>query len=297
MYAATLGHTSDIQLLMGANASASVVDSDGCSALILAAQSGRVNAIRALLIDRNINRYRTSVGLSVIDMQDNQGDTALMHAVRGGHYEATEALLHYGSDVNLANKSGERALSVAIASGFLRLVKLLCTNERLDINAADMRGVTALMHAATYASKTYDSSILNFLLKNHADTEAKDVNGDTVVLREAKSGSGFAIEHLIFGGARWDTLDVKGCCAISLAAQHNNISALTYFLTFADICVDKKDEKGRTPLFYAIAGNYEEITYELIKRGADISLCALAVNEPLRALVTRTDNEELANFF
>jgi ankyrin repeat protein len=293
MFAATLNRTADIHILMSAHVSASEVDSEGRSALMLAAQLGYAESIDALLVDSDttpcVDRVRD------IDQQDSQGNTALMHAIRGGHYEAVETLLKYSANTNVANFSGVRVLNVAIAQGFHRIVKLLCSQASLDIDAVDSHGLTALMYAAHYATKTYDSSIVNLLLSRNASADVKSRDGDTVLLREAKGGSDFTIEHLVYGGARVDQTDAAGRCAIALAAKHNNLSVLRYLLTLSGVNVDRFDHGGRTPLFHAVVSGNREAAHALLRHGASINLSISATGESLLALARLQNKDELVS--
>ncbi len=51
---------------------------------------------------------------SIIDKQNNKGDTALMVAIRLGHVDTARALLELGADVNVKNAANETALGLAI---------------------------------------------------------------------------------------------------------------------------------------------------------------------------------------
>lgn len=270
MCAAELGRTADVQILLAGNASADVTDDSGYSALTWAALSGHAEVVKVLL---EYEEYADSGGNAQagIDRQDKQGNTPLMLAIRLGHYDVVAALIERSANVNLANFSREHALSLSVLLGRHRIVSLLCDHGALDLNAMDKKGVTALMYAADYAAQTYDSSILNLLIKCNAKTDVVDSDGCTALLRAAKGGSDIAIEHLILGGAAVDVVDSSGCCAVALAAKHNNFYALKYLLRQPNVVVDRQDYGGRTPLYHAVAGGYRDAAYELIKYGANIN--------------------------
>ena len=60
-----------------------------------------------------------------VNMQDNEGNTALMWASLHGHIAAVKVLIAYGADVNIHNQGGYSALDLASEYGHERIVNLL----------------------------------------------------------------------------------------------------------------------------------------------------------------------------
>ncbi|MVW78599.1 ankyrin repeat domain-containing protein [Bordetella sp. 02P26C-1] len=287
MCAAEQGLSAAVHTLLAGHASVDVTDRAGYSALMWAAAAGHADTVKVLLGYEVCERSPESDHPVGIDRRDQHGNTALMLAVRAGHYEVVEVLIARGADVNAANMHGERALSIAIALGRHRMVRLLCDRQELDLNAMDPKGVTPLMQAADYASATYDSSILNLLLKRSIRTEMRDHDGHTAVLRMAHHGSDIALECLLAGGASPDALDPTGCGAVALAAKTNNVLALRYLLQLNTRRVDAQDHGGRTPLFHAVVNGNREAAKLLIKYGANVNFWHDASNADLLTVARR----------
>lgn len=167
--------------------------------------------------------------------RDSAGGVALLLALQEENYDVAAALINQGANVNSTTHTGEKALSLATKRNALFVVRLLCDQAHIDINAADRNGVTALMHAADYADRYFDPTVLNFLLSSGADAELCDGEGCTALLRAAKGTCYFALEKLIEGGAETRALDANGCGAMMLAAKHGNFSVLEYLLQHRDI--------------------------------------------------------------
>ncbi len=75
--------------------------------LVAAAGEGRTADVVSLLEDG-----------ADVNATDNWGNTALIHAVRGGHTETVEVLIqHPGVDLSASNNEGNNALQVAVVSG------------------------------------------------------------------------------------------------------------------------------------------------------------------------------------
>jgi ankyrin repeat protein len=107
--------------------------------------------------------YLFKVSLPVIDAQNNQGDTALMHAIGHGHTKIAELLVNAKGQPNLQNNKGVTALMFAAAVGNSALVELLLeknANPRLQ----NKEGETALMIAQKYA-RTHQQRIIDMLQK------------------------------------------------------------------------------------------------------------------------------------
>lgn len=268
MCAAERGQAALIHILLAGGASVDLTDRFGHSALMWAALSGHVDAVKVLL---GYEGYTSDDTRASINKQDSHGETALILAIRAGHYDVVQALIQRGCDVNVPNERGERALSLAISLGRHQIVRMLCDQPALDIDAADHKGVTPIMYAVDYTARAYDCSLLNLLVRRGARTDLTDHDGCTALLRAAKGHSDIAIEHLLLGGARIDAVDPAGCCALALAAKFGNLSALTYLLKNTPIRVNTQDQGGRTPLFHAVMSGHREAAYELIKHGAHIN--------------------------
>lgn len=186
------------------------------------------------------------IGLFGNPGKKNAGGAALLLAIQEENYDVAAVLISQGADINKETYAGERVLSLAVKRNALSIVRLLCDQEHIDINAADKNGVTALMHAADYADKSFDPTVLNFLLSSGAATELSDSEGCTALLRAAKGTSCFALEKLIQGGADILAMDASGCCAMMLAAKHGNSSVLEYLLERRHI-FGRQTTRGLTP--------------------------------------------------
>jgi uncharacterized protein len=90
-----------------------------------------------------INRMRPED----VNVQDNEGATALMHAASNGHREVVEALLKAKANVNVKDKDGSTALIRASSYGRAELVKVLL-EAKADVNVQNKNGWTALILAA-----------------------------------------------------------------------------------------------------------------------------------------------------
>ena len=126
--------------------------------------------------------------LSSIDINAELGNAAFF-----GHWKVCDFLINNGADVNAAiDKTNETPLHNALTKAgrpyYFYVVKLL-VEKGAEVNVKTIPGIetgafmrdvrtkgeTPLHRAAAYA----DEQTIDFLIKNGADKEAKDVNGDS----------------------------------------------------------------------------------------------------------------------
>lgn len=119
-----------------------------------------------------------------------EGTTPLMRAARNADVDAMRALLANGADPTMHEKNGTTPLMLAAGLGhglgvfakeyatepaMLDAVKLLVA-QRVDVNASDNKGETAL-HFAALAS----DPVVKFLVESGANLDAKDSQGRTAL--------------------------------------------------------------------------------------------------------------------
>jgi len=166
MFAAWVGDTRILQILMAAQANIEHTDKRKITALMCAAEAGHSECVK-LLVDRGAE----------VNAFDDFGNTALHYAVLGGAKECCEILVNAGATVEQKNTSKH---NTPLNLGCLAEQTDTDTLEYLlsqgaDINAADDEGQTPLM----LACMTADSQRISFLLNNSADVNYVCAEGYT----------------------------------------------------------------------------------------------------------------------
>lgn len=111
-----------------------------------------------------------------INFQDDVLDsTALMIACSSSNPGNVSTLLREGADPNLVDENGNSALGHAIDAGCLECVKLLL-NYNVDINEI-RAGKTPLMVAVCQDEENLNQEIVNFLLENGANVNKQSAYG------------------------------------------------------------------------------------------------------------------------
>ena len=201
------------------------------------------------------------------DLQDEDGDTALMKAVKGGHSEIANELKTRNSDETIPNKDGDHlhqltlntnllsastAGDVAIVTSLLQQgasvvseddygdtglhqsamhghddILKIFLNDGVDVNIRGSGQWTSLMYAA-YKGHL---SITRILLDNGEDTdiELSNSDGDTALMIAAGEGYADIVSELLARGAQEDVTNKKGETAIKQAENFGRFDVLSLF--------------------------------------------------------------------
>ncbi|KAK4292029.1 hypothetical protein Pmani_035176 [Petrolisthes manimaculis] len=119
-----------------------------------------------------------------LDEMDSNGFSPLMWSSYYGQLPTARLLIQHQAKVNLEGEDGETALLLASTSGHHEIVKLL-VNYGADPNHVDHMGNTALM----YAAHSDHSHCANELLDHGADLTLSNVDGATAFNIAVNRGS------------------------------------------------------------------------------------------------------------
>jgi uncharacterized protein len=193
------------------------------SDLVQAATKGDVRAVERLLAEG-----------ADINTQDDAGRTALCAASSYGSLKIVDILLRHGADVHSKDNAGWTALHFVCYTHDIAIVKMLL-EEGANTNAKDNAGMTPLHVASTtsvsgkYKLKTgktdwsptgktnYD--IVQLLLKNGADANARDIFGQTPLYRAATSPNVEIVKLLLENGADASVRAEDGKTALDIATE------------------------------------------------------------------------------
>ena len=129
------------------------------------------------------------------------GDTALIRAVRGGHFDTMGLLIDAGIDINIKNASGQTAFMVAAHSSTLAIDILRHTNKVI-IDDIDNNGHTAFEIATKRGNI---STVKKLLLHHNISGEMKN----KALIEAASNGKLSMVEYLIDNGADINARDEK----------------------------------------------------------------------------------------
>lgn len=197
--------------------------SNGQTALMLAARVGFITGV-------------TRLATLEPRLQDTEGRTALMHAVREGHLACA---LQLKAELTLQDGTGRTALMLAVER--LPAGEPLPTFLLLEAGHVNVDGWSALMLAAHLGRVEYVQA-----LKKEVGMQTKD--GWTALMLAAQGGNTDCVEVLMAESGYRTT---RGQTALMLAALHGFVEVVTLL---KDREISIRDENGRTAEEYARAG-------------------------------------------
>ena len=109
---------------------------------------------------------------------------------------------------------------------------------------------------------------LRKLISIGVDPQVRDATGRTPLLWAASAGSTDAILALVNHGADILSCDDEGLSALHCAASRGQDECITSLITLCGADVNKKDNSGCTPLFYAVTLGHGNVSNLLLDSGA-----------------------------
>jgi ankyrin repeat protein len=169
------------------------------------------------------------------------------------------SLIERGSDVNYVDKEGNTPLVYAIEKKSLTVVMLLIKHgANINFFIAN-RNITILM----YAIELNRMDIVKYLVKCGANINFKNENDINVLISSSKKGKTKIFEYLVKNNVNDFTSEV-----IKKVIVDNRLDLLDILIE-NNMNINLKDEKGNTPLVYAIQHRNLDIIEYLIHHGAD----------------------------
>jgi ankyrin repeat protein len=194
----------------------------------------------------------------MLDEQNSEGNTALIHASENGHEDAVRLLLKRGARQGLQNKLGMAALHCAAWKGHADVVKLLCAapGAAAALSLRTMVGDTPLARAV--AARSCSERLVAALLA--ADAEGATVNaqndyGNTALIESSREGNDCAVRLLLARGARQELQNEGGWTALHFAASegHADIVEQLCAAPGASTALALRNKDGYTPLVFAVS--------------------------------------------
>ncbi|XP_018604189.2 ankycorbin isoform X2 [Scleropages formosus] len=216
-------------LLAKKGASAVKLDSEGKSALHLAAMRGQTECLAAILAQGGD-----------VSVTDGSGLTALHLAAKHSHQECVRKLIQSKCLVDAVDASRKTALHHAAVAGNAGIVQLLC-EHKCPVDVRDLEGCTALQLSATHNHVEACRSLLRW----GADINACDKSGRTAFMAASESGSLAVLELLLQQGADLHTVDSMGQDVLHYAKLSGNRDVQT--LVSAAFFPVKPDSDTQSP--------------------------------------------------
>jgi ankyrin repeat protein len=190
----------------------------------------------------------------------------LIEAVKKQDVQAVRTLLNQKIDINATEADGFTALHWAAQRNHPQLVELLL-GAGANATASTRYKITPLYLAVVNGN----AAMLERLLKAGADPNGTSLEGQTMLMTAALSGKADAVRLLLTRGASVDTKEpYRGQTALMWAAAEGNTAAVDVLVEGgADLKL--KSNGGLTPLLFAVRNAHIETAVALLKRGANVN--------------------------
>lgn len=214
-----------------------------------AARHGQLSIVRYLAQETDNN----------VNVVDQYGRSALMHACSCGHGEVVAELLQLGSDASSVSRSGHTAIENAAAAGDLQSLKnvLAATDDN------------AIRLSLLIASANGHVDIVRFLLSNPSvDPDQKDQNSWTPLHWASRNGHSDIVSLLLARNAIVDARDNFGRTPLNRAVQIGAVD-ISKALLQAGASPISRDSSKMSLVHHAAAGGFVEILGLLISENVD----------------------------
>lgn len=241
--------------LLARGARADARDRDGMTALMRAAEQGRVEMMRLLLAQK---------GEAGLDEADPEGRTALMLAAGQGQVAAVRMLVGEGADTRARDGKGRTALIAAKTKKHAEIVEIL---ERLG-DVEDLRRADLLEAVA----RGDDARVAELVDQGAAGLEVADEAGNTPLALAAARGMTRSMEALLAASARPDAANGEGDTPLMLAARSGRLAVVELLLRRDDgrSLAGATNARGESALLQAAAAG----------RGRAVALLARSTDQP-----------------
>ncbi|MHB0998594.1 MAG: ankyrin repeat domain-containing protein [Armatimonadota bacterium] len=217
--------TAMVSKLIKGGADVNAANSNGITPLMLAALSSDPE-ITKLLLDGGAN----------VNAKDSEGETALTMDGETWEDEASVAqlLLAAGADVNAQGKDGYTALHRAVSKRKKAVIDLLI-KYKANPNILNKDGAAPIHSTWFFVNDGSSAAIVDQLLANGANIEAKDSNGMTVLFKAIDAHNPEIVSILIKRG-----VDVNATCKVYGNTEYSPLGyALENFKTFKSYRLDR----------------------------------------------------------
>ncbi|XP_043219510.1 transient receptor potential channel pyrexia-like [Amphibalanus amphitrite] len=282
-----------VKKLLKKGVSAAAADTDGRSALHLAAFSGNLETVHCLVKHgANVNAWDAAQsttplicaaavsspeivsfliasGADVNAGLDPSDETALHYAVRANSYACAELLLKAGAKTSGAGARSETPLHVAADYGFDKCLGLLLQHgAKVDLVCG-----TACKTALHLAAEDGSVGCARLLHDHGARLDLTTNRGQTALHLAAKSQSAELVELLLSWGADINARDSDlrtplHCC---IGKQCRSLDVIKVLVNHGAL-INEGDTAGYTPLHVAAINQFSSCVELLMDHGGDVTL-------------------------
>ncbi|KAF5493290.1 Ankyrin-1 [Colletotrichum fructicola] len=257
--------------------------------------NGNKSSVAALLgtITTNNDGVDITDGLGHIkDLVGFAGRTPLSWACQEGRIGIAKLLLENGASDLEADGHDEIGYSRALMNGQKEVLKLLeayhGASSELDQNE--------VLNVMKKFCEMGSNRIIEYLIGHGADVNARMV--DTYQSPIFWASNEATVRCLLKHGANAMVRDNVGTTPLGEMAKQGNFAAIKALIeSVPEIDCNAVNDKGLTPLVYAMMSRHERVVYLLIENGADVRIGRLPTGNNVLHLAVQYKFPDLVKFF
>ena len=240
---------------------------------------------------------------SIANPYDNL-DSMLYDAALKGDFESVRRFIDMGANVNSTDSSGNTIIYRLSLLPNLSMDQLNCINYILikgaDVNKENYNGYTPL--TAHLSSNLFNKELLDRLMKNNAEINSPDFDGDTPLHFAVMNNNFEAVEYLLENGANTNVKNKDGITPLHIAVKEKNYD-ITAKLLSSGADRNTKDIEGISALDLVKASNDVDlfklfsITQEDIKKDKIISELQQVLNNNINKPAVKAIKENVDKGF
>ncbi|XP_014668471.1 PREDICTED: KN motif and ankyrin repeat domain-containing protein 1-like [Priapulus caudatus] len=167
---------------------------------------------------------------------------------------------HLAKVVNMADNNGNTALHYSVSHGNFDIVSLLLDSKVCDVNRQNKAGYTAIMLAslAVIKNEAHRSVIQRLFSLGDVNIRASQ-HGQTALMLAVSHGRLDLVRMLLEAGAEVNIKDVDGSTALMCASEHGHMEIVKLLLAHPDCDPSCSDNDGSSALSIAVANGHRDI--------------------------------------
>ncbi|XP_067659906.1 putative ankyrin repeat protein RF_0381 [Haliotis asinina] len=185
--AAEKGHKEVVELLFRSGGDMSLTSRGGSNVLHFACRGGNVDLVKFVLSHK----------MTDINSTGRRHLTPVLTAAAEGHKEVVELLVSEGAKVSLLDIRGNSILHLACRGGHVEVVKYVVSQDLVDINSRNKKGMTPVMMAAGRGHQEVVGLLMNPRMAYTARLAALIMDSKTPPKLGARGGLNFQITPLL----------------------------------------------------------------------------------------------------
>ncbi|XP_067659947.1 ankyrin-3-like [Haliotis asinina] len=291
MKAALQGHKGVFDLLVRKGADLSLMDLLHNTILHVACEGGNLDIVKYILKQNIVN----------INSISEYGCTPAMKAALKGHEDVFNLIVKQGADLSLVDNEGDTILHAACKGGNVKIVKYVLDHGSVGINLRGKDMFTPIMIAAYKGHKDIfhelekknadllfrdgdQNNILHLackggnieIIKHILTTYSMDVNdigfqGSTPIMLAASEGRKDMFDVLLQSGADLSHVDYSRYNILHMACRGGNMELVKHVLAQNIVEINSRSNDGSSPAMEAAYEGHTNVLKLLLSEGADMT--------------------------